>query len=286
MEYIKNFIKGIIVGVATLVPGVSGGTMAIILGIYDNIIHSISSFFHDWKKNIIFLMTVGAGAAAGFLLFSRLMESAVANYPYIMRFLFMGIIIGGLPVLYKKSVAPGGESPDGNRSRSSKSGRAVKITDFLFLVLGFVIVLLMSSEPETAAEMASVKGVAGFLFLLAAGVIIAVALVLPGISGSFMLLVLGLYGVTLNAINTINIPFLIPLALGIAAGTIGTTKIIEKLLARYPGKTYKLIMGFVVGSLIQVYPGIPGGVQLAASIAAFAAGFLVIYLVGRKGLTD
>ena len=132
--------------------------------------------------------------------------------------------------------------------------------------------------------MATVKGIAGFLFLFAAGIIIAVALVLPGISGSFMLLVLGMYGVTLNAINTRNVTFLIPLALGIAAGTLGTTKIIEKLLNKYPGKTYMLIMGFVLGSLIEVYPGIPQGIQLPLSIVFFAAGFLIIYRIGKKGL--
>ena len=284
MEYLKNFIKGMAVGIATLVPGVSGGTMAIILGIYDRLIHSVSSFFQNWRRNLIFLLTVGAGAAVGFLLFSRILENAVNNYPYIMRFLFMGIIIGGLPVLYKKSAGELGKPKAGKNTAGIGGLTAARITDYLFLIIGFVIVLLMSSEPEAVAEMATVKGIAGFLFLFAAGIIIAVALVLPGISGSFMLLVLGMYGVTLNAINTRNVTFLIPLALGIAAGTLGTTKIIEKLLNKYPGKTYMLIMGFVLGSLIEVYPGIPQGIQLPLSIVFFAAGFLIIYRIGKKGL--
>jgi putative membrane protein len=74
-----------------------------------------------------------------------------------------------------------------------------------------------------------------------------------------MLLVLGMYSITLNAINTLNIPFLIPLGIGLAAGTFGTAKAIEKLLQKYPRKTYMLIIGFVLGSLVEVFPGIPQG---------------------------
>jgi putative membrane protein len=107
VEYIKNIIKGAVTGIAMLVPGVSGGTMAIILGIYDRMIHSVSSFFQDWKKNLLFLLQVGAGGVLGVLLFGRIMESAMASVPHIMKFLFMGFIVGGLPVLYRKSVSTG-----------------------------------------------------------------------------------------------------------------------------------------------------------------------------------
>ncbi|QGU95942.1 DUF368 domain-containing protein [Clostridium bovifaecis] len=103
MKYLRNIFKGMAVGVATLVPGVSGGTMTIIFGIYDNLIHSISSFFDDWKKHFSMLFQIGIGGLAGILLFSRLLESALNSYSFVMRFLFMGVICGGLPVLYKKS---------------------------------------------------------------------------------------------------------------------------------------------------------------------------------------
>lgn len=270
MKYLKDFLKGIVTGVATLVPGVSGGTMAIILGIYDNLIHAVSTFFDNWKKNFIYLLVVGLGGVTGILLFSRLLESAVKNYPYVMQFLFMGIIIGGLPVLYRKSAT---------------SGKG-DIKDVIFLILGFVIVLLMSAEPAAVVNMATARGILSVIFLFFAGIIIAIALVLPGISGSFMLLILGLYEITLNAVNTFNIPFLIPLGLGVAAGTFGTAKVIERFLQKYPDKTYKLIIGFVLGSLVQVFPGIPVSSQLIASALALIIGFLAIFWLGRKGLTD
>jgi putative membrane protein len=258
------------IGLATLVPGVSGGTMAIILGVYDKLIHAISSYFHDWKNNTILLLEIGVGGILGIGLFSKLLENAIKDYPAVMQFLFIGVILGGLPTLYKKSISSGKRS----------------MADFLFLIIGFVTVLLLSSEPSTVTDMATAHGLLSMVFLFVAGVIIAIALELPGISGSFMLLALGLYGVTLNAINTINITFLIPLGLGIVVGTLGTTTVIEKMLQKFPGKTYMLIMGFVLGSIIPVFPGIPSGMQLLASIATFAFGLAAILWLGSKGLTD
>lgn len=257
-------------GVAMLVPGVSGGTMAIILGIYDNLIHAVSTFFKNWKKNLIYLMVVGLGGALGFLLFSRLLENAIKSYPYVMQFLFMGVIIGGLPVLYRKAGASGKGS----------------LKDYIFVALGFIIVLLLSAEPSEMGDMAANRGLLSMALLFVAGIIFAIALVLPGISGSFMLLVLGLYPTFLNAVNTLNIPFLIPLGLGVAAGTFGSARIIEKLLQKYPEKSYRVILGFVAGSLVRVFPGMPVSSQIIASIIAFIIGFAAIFLMGKKGLTE
>lgn len=270
VKYLKNFIKGVVVGVATLVPGVSGGTMAIILGIYDDLIHATGSFFEDWRKHILLLLEVGFGGLFGILLFSRLLENTLTKYPYAMQFLFMGIIIGGLPVLCRKSMI------------FDKRDKR----DYIFLILGFIIVLGASSEPTVITAMAVSQGILSVMLLFFAGIVIAIALVLPGISGSFMLLALGLYEVTLSAINTLNIPFLIPLGLGVAAGILGTTKIIEKLLKKYPSKTYMLIIGFVIGSLVSVFPGIPLNSQYIISAAAFIIGFLITFWLGRKNFTD
>lgn len=266
MKYIRNFLKGMAVGIATLVPGVSGGTMAVILGIYDKLIHAVSSFFQAPKKHAAILLEIGLGGITGIALFSKLLEKAIKTYPAIMQFLFIGIIIGGLPVLYKKS---------GSLQKRNKK-------DIIFLILGFIIVLLMSSEPEAAATMATSQGITSIVFLFLGGFIIAIALVLPGISASFMLYTLGLYGITLNAINTVNVPYLVPLGVGLAAGTLGTAKIIERFLQKHPSKTYMLIIGFVIGSLIPIFPKMPSGSQLLVSAAAFVLGFILILLLGKN----
>lgn len=265
MKWIINILKGLAITVSTMVPGVSGGTMAIILGIYDDLIHAISSFFEDWKKHSILILQLAIGGIIGLLLFSRLIESALGKFPVIMAFFFIGVICGGIPTIYNKS----------------KNGQR-NVFDYCYLVVGFVIAILMSSEPESVTTMATSGGNASFIFLVFAGIIIAIALILPGISGSFMLLMLGLYEITLNAINTLNIKFLIPLAIGGIIGTIATTKTIEKLLNKYPSKTYLLILGFVIGSIKPIFPGMPVGMDILYSIIALVIGFIGIYCLGRK----
>lgn len=268
MKYLKNILKGLVVGIATLVPGVSGGTMAIILGIYDDIIHSIGSYFDDWKKHTSFLFQVGIGGLIGLLLLSNILEAAITNYPYVMSFLFIGVICGGVPVLF-------------NKARKGKKDK----WDFLVLIIGFAIVLLMSAEPAATTTYATSGNITSIIFLFIAGIIMAIALILPGISGSFMLLTLGLYDVTLNAINTRNLVFLVPLGLGVVVGTLATTKVIEGLLQKHTTKTYMLILGFVVGSLIPVFPGIPEGFSIISSLAAFIIGFLVIRWMSKREIT-
>lgn len=262
-----NFLKGIAIMVSTMVPGVSGGTMAIVLGIYDDLIHAVGSFFENWKKHSILLIELGLGAGVGILLFGRGVEYALNNFPVEMGFLFMGVICGGIPVLFKKA-----------KSSSSR----LNLYDFLFLLVGFVIVMLMANPPEETTSMASAGGITSFIFLFIAGIIAAVALILPGISGSFMLLVLGLYNVTINAINTMNIPFLMPLGLGVLVGTLATTKGIEKLLQKFPKQTYMMILGFVAGSIIPVFPGLPTGLQFLTCIPVFLLGFLLLLWLSKK----
>ncbi len=201
MDKLVNVLKGIIIGIATLVPGVSGGTMAIILGVYDDIIHSISSFFSDVRKNAVFLATVGIGGVIGLFGFSRLMEYLLANFRYPMIYLFIGVIIGGIPVLYKKT-------DTGNK----------KAVDWIFFAAGFVIVLIMNLFNVTIVNLANSTGILQFVFLFVAGIVIAVALILPGISTSFMLLAIGLYDVFIDAISNVKLNYLIPSVWGWFSG--------------------------------------------------------------------
>lgn len=267
MKFIKNFLKGIVIGIATLVPGVSGGTMAIILGIYDDLIHSIGHFFEDIKTHTMLLLEIGLGGLTALILFSKILESALESQPFVMRFLFIGVICGGIPVLYKKST-------------SGKKNKG----DLLFLLIGFVIVLLMGSDPAATTTLATSQGILSMVFLLLAGIVVSIALILPGISASFMLLTLNLYDVTLNAVNNRNVVFLIPLGIGVVIGVLATTRAIENLLERYPSKTYLLILGFVIGSIIPVFPGMPSGVSIVTSLIAFVVGFIAIRYISEKDI--
>lgn len=264
MNWIINFFKGIAISIATMIPGVSGGTMAIILNVYDDLIHAIGSFFKDWKKHSKLILQLGLGGVTGLLIFSRIIERALDKFPVVMSFLFIGIIIGGTPLLYKKATAI-----ENNK------------INYIYMIVGFIIALFFSTGPESLNTMALAGGTASMVFLAVAGIIIAIALILPGVSGSFMLLIFGLYDITLNAINTLNIKFLIPIAIGGLIGTIATTKVIEKLMEKYPGKTYMMILGFVLGSIIAIYPVGEKINFLSAGIAS-VIGFLFIYWISKK----
>ena len=258
---IKNIIKGVIIGIATLVPGVSGGTMAIIVGLYDNIIHSISSFFSDFKKNIIFIMTVGFGGAIGLFISSLVMKKLLTLIKFPMYYLFIGVIFGGIPVLFRKA--------------DTKEKRK---TDWLFFVIGFIIILVMTLYEVTIVNLANSTGILQFVFLFIAGIIIAVALILPGISTSFMLLAIGLYDTILDAINNLKPNYLIPIGLGTVFGILTTTKILERCMQKKPRQTYLMILGFVAGSVLQVFPGLPD--KLYNTLKARSAGFNTYILLG------
>lgn len=266
MKHFFNFLKGIIVGIATLVPGMSGGTMAIILGIYDKLINAIGNFFKKIKENFFFLLVIGLGAAAGMLLFSNLIELGLEFARYPMIFLFLGIIAGGLPPLLKKA----------DLRTSDKSKLQISVKDIMLFVLGVVIVVGMFLFKGTVVDLASSEGFINIIFMFVAGIFMAIALVLPGISGSFFLLAIGLYEITMTAINDLNFAYLIPFAAGIALGTILTVKVVENLLKKHPRGTYIIILGFVVGSMIEIFiDNIPGGLDILFSIIALAAGVFI-----------
>jgi putative membrane protein len=257
------FLKGLVVGSSMLVPGVSGGTTAIILGIYEKLIHAVSNFLKDIKKNLLFLIIFCIGAGVGILLFARLMLKAVETWELPMMFLFFGAILGSIPMLYRQA--------------NVKKFNPLLI---LFAIAGFAVVLSLSFFLEPASNF---SGSSGFqiVMLFVTGMIIAIALVLPGISTSHMLLVLGMYTTTLEAIETLNFGFLIPLALGGIVGIFLTTKIIEKALTKFPQISYFTIIGFVLGSIISVFPGFPSGFEIIVCALTFMAGFIALFIVSK-----
>lgn len=266
MKNIKHFIKGIIIGISTLVPGVSGGTMSLILGVYDDMIHAVSGFFKDIAKNAKFLAVIGAGGVVGIALFSKIIDYCLNHFHFPVIYFFLGVIFAGIPVLYKET----------------NKGKVKKPTDYIFFAIGLILIVVMSLYNGTIINLAGSTGIFNFIFLIIAGIIIAVALILPGISTSFMLLALGLYDITLKAINNIQLNYLVPICIGALIGVIATTKILENCLTNKPRPTYLLILGFVLGSIIQVYPGIPTGLDIVLSIITFVLGYVMIYYMSKK----
>ncbi|MDR1630106.1 MAG: DUF368 domain-containing protein [Oscillospiraceae bacterium] len=270
MKILLNVLKGIIIGGSMSVPGVSGGTMAMLLGCYSDLIHAVSSFTKNVRKNAFFLIQLAAGGGIGLLLISKLIESGLehATIGQPLRCLFVGLVLGGLPLMYKMT--------------KSASNETARVTDYLFGILGFVLVVLLTKVPENILNLASGRGPLAVLFLLIAGFVVAIGLVLPGISAMGMIAALGLFETVNSAISNLDLALLVPLGAGGLVGIFGTTRIIEKLMDKFPRKTYLLIIGFVLGSVLQVLPDqAPQGWEILFWILAAAVGFALIMLLSR-----
>ena len=259
--------KGITIGGTMLVPGVSGGSMAMILGIYDKLISSVSSFMKHKKESFFFLLLFGASAVSGILLFADPLLRFINSYPFPTLYFFIGAVAGSVPMICRQA----------------------KITSFsfkipLYVLLGAGVVLALSFIPVRTSSVQNEAGLLSFLMLVLAGFIAAVALILPGISVSYLLLLLGLYDETMRAISGFYLPFLIPLVIGLGVGVIATTKLLERAMTKKPQPTYLMILGFILGSIINIFPGFPALGQLPVCLLTFAAGFTAIFLLSKKGI--
>lgn len=265
MENLINFFKGMVIGIANIIPGVSGGTMAVVLNIYDKLISSVSEILKDWKKNLIFLLPIGIGAGTGIVLFSKLIKTLLENKPIPTNFFFTGLILGSIPMIRKKAL--------------ESKFKASSIIPFA-ITFGVLIALAVIMPPETNATIIRDLTVNSFIQLLLAGIIGASAMVVPGISGSFILLLIGLYTTAITAVAEFNIPLLIPIALGAIIGLIFTTKVIDKLLSRFPQPTYFAILGLVIGSVFPIYPGFALNMDGIIAIVAMIVGIVLAYFLG------
>lgn len=254
-----NMLKGLFVGGSMLIPGVSGGSMAMILGIYDKLITSVSSFFKHKKQSIIVLGTFVLGAGIGILLFAKPLLYLTDTFTFPMMYLFMGAVVGSIPMIYKKADI-----------------KKISLSVILYTILGMAIIFMISFIPEELFSVNLDIGVTDILLLVIAGIVAAIALVLPGISVSYMLLVLGMYEETMKAIDQFYLPYLIPLGVGVLLGIILTTRILEKAMNTYTAPTYLIILGFVIASVIEVFPGIPSGINIIISIGTFLIGYFAI----------
>lgn len=240
LQVLTNIWKGMIMSISQLIPGVSGSTIAIILGLYDRLLEAINHLFQDFRKHATLLVSVGLGAVVGIVVFANGIRWLLEQFPIPLGLFFIGVILGGVPLMYRKA---------------SEFGLQRK--NWLYFFIGMGIVLLMGQGIDSTREAITQLNWwnAGYLFL--GGIVFAIALILPGISGSFMLLVLGLYQTMIVAASDKNIAILAPIGIGAVAGTFLTARVIEWMLRRYPQQSYLLILGFIIGSVVEIFPGWP-----------------------------
>jgi len=265
MEW-KNIYRGMMMGASDLVPGVSGGTIAVLLGIYDQLIASINGIFtKQWRKHFAFLMPLAVGVGLAIFLLTHVMKWLLEYHERPTFFFFIGLIIGILPFLF----------------RESEAKTHFKLQHYFLLVLAMILISLLPTNPSEGALIAE-RSIAIYGLLFLAGVIASAAMILPGISGSLVLLILGVYPTVLQAISELDIKVILTVGIGIATGIIVMSKIIHYFFTHYRTATFAMIIGLVIGSVYVIFPGWAANIgELIACIVVFAAGLFTAHVLGR-----
>lgn len=242
-------VKGFIMGVANIIPGVSGGTLALILGIYEKFIGAISHFFQNLKENIKFLIPLAIGMVLAILTLSRVIDYSYNHFPIPTSLFFVGLVLGGIPML-------------SSHVKGKKESK--KVSSYIIALLTFSLVLFMTTSELIFGEGLKISlqnmSVVGYLLLFLVGVIAAATMVIPGVSGSLVLMLLGYYYPVLAVIKEFtklknigsNIMILATFGLGVLIGIVLISKLIEFLFQKYETKTYFGVLGFIIASIIAI----------------------------------
>lgn len=268
MEW-KNLYRGVLMGISDLIPGISGGTIAVVLGIYDRLLAAISGFFSkEWKKHLGFLIPLAVGMGSAILILSRVIEFLLARYYEPTQFFFTGLILGVLPFILRKAEA---------RTKFKTVHVVALLISAGLLASTAFLRTDATADPITTLTWASGIG----LFL--SGWLASMAMLLPGISGSFVLLLLGAYSTAIAALSSLNLGIIAVIGAGVVIGFVVSSRLIRYLLDRSPHMTYSVIIGLIIGSIVVVFPGIPSGSgMMAASIGTLLIGLGLAVFMGRK----
>ena len=276
LNYLKEILRGVFIGIANIIPGVSGGTIALSMGVYEKIISAVNNVRKDFKNSVKTLLPYVIGAVIGIVVLSFVIEYSLKNYELPTLMAFVGLILGGLPPIVKRV--------------ENEKFKFTHLISFILFALVIIVPTLIASNGEAVREVSFSFGFCILMFVL--GVVGAASMVVPGVSGSMILMMLGYYSVILanitafiKALTAFNIPgmltccgILIPFGIGVLVGIVITSKLIEKLLNKYPNATMWGIIALVVTSPFAILWGVELNIHvlmLLASVVTFVIGFIV-----------
>ena len=284
--YVLNFIRGFCMALADSVPGVSGGTIAFILGFYDEFVDSLNNIVSGDKigriKAFKFLSKIGLGWIVGFILSVLFITSIFEKNIYEISSLFLGFIIASIPLIVK----------------SEYKILSANKKNIIFLLIGIIVVFSMTYFNPIASSGVSYSlkfenlNISFIIYIFISGLIAISAMVLPGISGSTILLIFGLYTPMLNGINKVlklnfeYLPALIIFSIGVLVGILLTVRVVRALLRKYRSGTIYCIIGLMIGSTYSVIMG-PTSLEipkLPMNISTFSVLFFIIGCVLVPGL--
>ena len=280
LQWILDILRGAVIGVSNIIPGVSGGTMAVSMGIYDRVIYAVNNLFKQFKKNFKDLLPIIIGVLIGLFAFAALIgsllgtksdEIPITRLPT--NFAFIGLILGGLPAIYKRV--------------NMKSAKIPGV--ILFLVfLALVVVLPLLNPPEARTVDHSIGTI---LLMIPLGAIASSTMVIPGISGSMILMLLGYYNSVINAMNDLrggdwsSLAILLPYVIGLLIGIVFIARLMNFLLKKHAALTFSAIFGLVIGSPVALLMQNRECFQLAntgnwiASIVCLIVGFAIAWFM-------
>ena len=304
MKFLEHIIIGIIIGISNIVPGVSAGTMFVILGIFKKLIDQVGLCIDEVKKmikNITKFKEKDGGIRAVWIMFKNIFNSqktflipiaigmafaiyfvaklfSILNPEQIMyrNYIFLGLVLGGIPALFKE-LKKGTDIQNINKRKANI---------YLFMFIGFLIMLIVYILKINGIGLRKVGyeelSISMALPLFLVGAIAAASMVIPGISGSMVVLILGYYELMTISISKLNMVFIIPFAIGILVGIMAILKLIKYLLDNHYTKTYSCIVGFVVGSLLMVFPGLPTNIMgYVITIVCIILGLFASYMIEK-----
>lgn len=280
---IKSILKGMVIGIANIVPGVSGGTMMVSMGIYDKLIHCITHLFSEFKKSVMFLIPIAIGMVVAIAASSFGLTWLFENFPIQTNLLFVGLILGGLPAIWKNV-----------KGKKVQAGHVIAGLLFFALVVGMAA---MGETEGTAADLSF--GLVNVLKLVVVGIVAAATMVIPGVSGSMMLMLMGFYYPVLNAIKDFfsalarfdmngiltGLGILAPFGIGVVAGIFGIAKLVEIIFDKFPLYAYWAIIGLIIASpfailLMGTFPALTV-LNVVTGIAAMAVGVVIAMKLGE-----
>lgn len=271
------FIKGFILGVANVIPGVSGGTLAVSLGLYERVLECVTTLFKKFKENLTFIMPIALGIVVAILSTSKLVTYALTNFKAQTIFLFVGLIFGGISLIMKKV-------------KGQKNFFNICVLCIVFI---FVLGLNFVKTDTFSISFTNMK-IIDYVLLALVGFIASSAMVIPGISGSFVLMVFGYYEMIMATISHLttfknigqDLIILTVFGIGVLLGILFMAKLITKLIEKNEVRTYFAIMGFVLSSIVVLLIEIGNFkfnfTNIATSILAFLWGYLLSRAIDKE----
>jgi len=281
MKFVKLVFKGIAIGIAHIVPGVSGGTFMVLMGIYNQFVEAVGNFFTNREKiqdYLLLLLPLGIGAVGGVLAFAHLATIVLDRYPVATQFFFIGLIVGSIPGVVKM-----------HHDMKPSVSRVVAFFLGLGLVVFLGVIKLRGVSIDFPVGTTSLPVLLLFALISFLG---GGAMVTPGMDGSYVLLLAGIYGPIMEALASLTSPpvhwgVLISVAIGAGVGVFICSRLIDLALKRQPAVTFYVILGLICGSFVGLWPAdLQLSVSSLASVLTFTIGAVFTYLLSKPSISS